>query len=314
MGRGDILGEGVLVFASVAVAAVAALYVGVADAGKGKMKTRTLTPEEERVIVHKGTERPFSGEYVSHRGDGTYTCKRCGAALFDSGSKFDAGCGWPSFDDAIGGAVAETPDADGERTEITCARCGAHLGHVFRGEGFTPKETRNCVNSISLSFEPARDRAIFAGGCFWGVEAAFEGQPGVLGVRSGYTGGRVADPSYEQVCGGATGHAEAVEVAFDPAKITYEQLARLFFEIHDPTQVERQGPDFGPQYRSAIFYVDEEQKRIAEKLVAELEKKGYDVATEIAKAGPFYEAEAYHQDWYRNHGGGSVCHRRVERF
>jgi peptide methionine sulfoxide reductase msrA/msrB len=314
VGRGDIIGEGGLVLASMAAAAFAALYVGVADAGKGKMETRTLSPEEAHVIIDKGTERPFSGEYVNHRDDGTYTCKRCGAPLFRSADKFEAGCGWPSFDAAIEGAVVETKDADGARTEITCARCGAHLGHVFRGEGFTPKETRHCVNSISLTFEPARSRALFAGGCFWGVEAAFEGQPGVLGVRSGYTGGSVANPSYEQVCSGATGHAEAVEVVFDPRKTTFEKLARLFFEIHDPTQVDGQGVDVGAQYRSAIFYLDEEQKRIAEKLVAELEKNGYDVVTQIVPAGPFYEAEAYHQDWYAHHGGRSSCHQRVKRF
>ena len=312
----DLFREGVLVIASVAVAAVA-LYVGdvsTADAGKGKMKTKSLTPEEERVIVHKGTERPFSGEYVNHSGDGTYTCKRCGAPLFRSSDKFDAGCGWPSFDAAIDGAVTETPDADGARTEITCTSCGAHLGHVFRGEGFTPEGTRHCVNSIALDFAPKQARAIFAGGCFWGVEAAFEGQPGVLNVRSGYTDGSATDPRYEEVCSGATGHAEAVEVVFDPAKTTYEKLARLFFEIHDPAQVDGQGPDLGTQYRSAIFYLGAEQKRIAESLVAELARKGYDVATEIVPAGPFYGAEAYHQDWYRRHGGGSSCHRRVKRF
>jgi peptide methionine sulfoxide reductase msrA/msrB len=298
---------------SVAVAA-AALYAAGAGAQKGNMQTKPLTPEEKRVIVDKGTEHPFSGKYWNVRDDDTYTCKRCGAPLFRSGDKFDAGCGWPSFDDAIPGAVKETPDADGVRTEITCARCGAHLGHVFRGEGLTPKDTRHCVNSISLDFQPARGRAIFAGGCFWGVEAAFEGEPGVLGVTSGYTGGTVANPTYEQVCTDATGHAEAVEVVFDPAKTTYEKLARLFFEIHDPTQRGGQGPDVGAQYRSAIFYLDEEQERIARKLVAELERNGYRVVTEIVPAGPFWPAEAYHQDWYRNHGGGSSCHVRVRRF
>lgn len=247
---------------------------------------KPLTPEEKRVIVDKGTEAPFTGRYYKHKEPGTYVCRQCGAPLYRSADKFDAGCGWPSFDDEIPGAVKRTPDADGRRTEITCAKCGAHLGHVFAGEGFTPKNTRHCVNSISLEFVPAAikeqtETAIFAGGCFWGVEHLLSKEPGVLDVESGYIGGHTENPTYEEVCSHRTGHAEAVRVTFDPAKVSYEKLARLFFEIHDPTQVGRQGPDIGDQYRSEIFYTTPAQRETAEKLIAELRAKGYDVVTEV---------------------------------
>ncbi len=116
------------------------------------MAYNKLTEEEKRVILNKGTEMPFSGKYWDYKEDGTYICKQCNAPLFKSNAKFDSGTGWPSFDDAIEGAVQELPDADGRRVEIVCANCGGHLGHIFRGEGFTPKNTRHCVNSISINF------------------------------------------------------------------------------------------------------------------------------------------------------------------
>lgn len=302
------------------------------------VRKNELTPEEEAVIVDKGTERPFSGEYYDHRETGTYVCRQCGAALYESDDKFDSGCGWPSFDDELSGAVRRLPDADGQRTEILCAACGGHLGHVFAGEQLTDKNIRHCVNSISLDFVPAEagagddstaadakgregevstgtaTKAYFAGGCFWGVEHLLQAVDGVSAVRSGYIGGKIENPTYREVCSGTTGHAEAVEVDFDPEIVSFEELARLFFEIHDPTQEDRQGPDRGSQYRSAVFYVDEEQKRVTERLIGLLRRKGYDVVTEVSAAGTFWPAEDYHQDYYDKSGGRPYCHARQKRF
>jgi peptide methionine sulfoxide reductase msrA/msrB len=306
---------------------------------RGRTMYRKLTPEEQRVILRKGTEAPFSGEYNGHFEKGVYTCKQCGAELFESSSKFRSQCGWPSFDEQIPGHVKWQPDPDGRRTEIICANCGAHLGHVFRGEHLTAKNTRYCVNSISMDFIPAEPRsqknanatpntragaaanpqseirnpqsqarALFASGCFWGTEYYLQRTPGVISTTVGYTGGHVDHPTYKQVCTNTTGHAETVEVIYDPAKTSYEALARLFFETHDFTQLNRQGPDIGTQYRSAIFYLNDEQKQTAERLVQILRQKGYDVKTEITPAGRFWPAEGYHQDYYNHTGGTPYCH------
>ena len=279
-----------------------------------------LTSEESKVIINKATEYPFTGIYEKFGEKGTYICRHCGNALFYSESKFDAGCGWPSFDDEIAGAVKRVKDADGQRTEIQCASCGAHLGHVFTGEGFTLKNTRHCVNSISLDFVPAHleagsyGTALFAGGCFWGVEYFLQKEPGVVSVVSGYTGGTVKNPTYKQVCTGNTGHAETVKVVYNRDKTSYEKLVKLFLEIHDPTQVNRQGPDIGEQYRSEIFYKNQEQKMLAEKYVALLKEKGLKVATKVTKASEFYPAEEYHQDYYFRNGKVPYCHNYVKRF
>jgi peptide methionine sulfoxide reductase msrA/msrB len=157
-------------------------------------------------------------------------------------------------------------------------------------------------------------RAIFASGCFWGTEFYLQKAKGVISTTAGYTGGSKENPTYKEVCTGRTGHAEAVEVIFDPAVISYEDLAKLFFETHDPGQVDGQGPDIGTQYRSGIFYLDDEQQATAEKLITELRGLGYKVVTEVTKAGKFYEAEGYHQDYYDNKHGNPYCHIYRKKF
>ena len=285
-----------------------------------KPSYNALTKEEAQVILKKGTEYPFTGKFEKFTAQGTYICKQCGAALYYSDSKFDAKCGWPSFDDEIKGAVKRVPDIDGSRTEIECANCGAHLGHVFLGEGFTPKNTRHCVNSISLDFVGVKldpgiyGTAIFAGGCFWGVEYFMQKASGVISVTDGYTGGHVKNPSYKEVCTGTTGHAEAVKIIYDPKKTTYDRLLRLFLEIHDPTQSGGQGPDIGDQYRSEIFYLNEPQKETAEKDLKILQDKGFKTTTAVTKASDFYNAEDYHQDYYLKNGHLPYCHAYTKRF
>jgi len=292
---------------------------------------RRLTPEEERVIVNKGTEAPFSGVYYNFFEAGIYRCRQCSTALYRSSDKFASDCGWPSFDDEIPGAVKRVPDADGHRTEIICAVCGAHLGHLFEQEGLTPKNIRHCVNSVSLLFEPEsvavnsapsvsdhpisqEAKAYFAGGCFWGVEYYFEHFDGVLSAVSGYMGGDKANPTYKEVCSGSTGHLEVVEVTYDPRKVSYESLARLFFEIHDPTQADGQGPDIGEQYRSLVFYSNDEEKHTVQKLIHSLQTRRYDVVTRLQPAGTFWKAEDYHQDYYERKGQEPYCHGYRKRF
>lgn len=289
------------------------------------MNYNPLTDAEQYVILKKGTERSFIGKYTTHKEKGTYTCKQCNAPLYYSTDKFESSCGWPSFDDEIKGAVKRVADRDGERTEIVCSNCGAHLGHVFLNEGFTQKMTRHCVNSISLNFVPKgetlkqtirmnQQKAYFASGCFWGTEYYFAKLKGVTATAVGFMGGHVKNPTYKEVCTKTTGHVEVCELTFDPTKVSYEELTKYFFETHDFTQTNGQGPDIGPQYLSVIFYQSADEKKVAEKVVAELSLKGYKVATQLRPAETFYKAEDYHQQYYDHKGSTPYCHKYTPIF
>jgi peptide methionine sulfoxide reductase msrA/msrB len=278
------------------------------------LKTSSLIPSAAAIICEKATERPFSGEYAQAIEEGSYLCKQCGLALFRSASKFDSSCGWPSFDAEIKDCVTYIADADGQRTEILCARCGGHLGHVFQGEHYTIKNTRHCVNSLSLDFVADSEiqdteEIIVAGGCFWGLAYYLAKVFGVLKTEVGYTGGRKDHPSYSEICRGDTGHLEAVRVIYDPQKITYQTLLQNFFKIHDPTQSDGQGPDIGSQYLSAIFYYNETQKKLAEQAMAIFESTAQKVCTRVLPVSIFWPAEAYHQNYYGKTRQLPYCHR-----
>ncbi|WP_320127400.1 bifunctional methionine sulfoxide reductase B/A protein [uncultured Sphaerochaeta sp.] len=275
-----------------------------------------LNPAEARIMLNKETERAFTGKYTDTTADGTYYCRQCNAPLYTSEDKFQSDCGWPSFDLEIPFAVERYTDSDGFRTEITCATCQAHLGHVFLGEHLTEKNTRHCVNSLSLALEdgPPVAQAIFAGGCFWGVEFFFEKLDGVYSAISGYTGGTMKNPTYQDVLTHTTGHLEAVQVLYNPKIISFEELTKYFLEIHDPTQTNGQGPDIGNQYLSAIFYRNRHEFDTALKLLRILEAKGLPIATTLKPASIFYPAEAYHQDYYEHKGTLPYCHAYTKRF
>lgn len=281
-----------------------------------KLNLNPLNELEREIIINKATERAFSGKYYKHKENGTYLCKQCNAPLYKSSAKFESGSGWPSFDNEIQEAITRVKDVDGKRTEILCSNCQAHLGHVFMGEGFTKTNTRHCVNSLSLNFEKTTPikKAYFAGGCFWGVEHYFEDTKGVLSVVSGYMGGTLKNPTYKDVLKGNSGHLELVEITYDSTKVNYETLARLFFEIHDPTQIDGQGPDIGTQYLSAVFVSNKNEKKVIQKLITLLEDKNYNIATKILPKSSFYKAESYHQDYYKRTGKYPYCHSYIKRF
>ena len=269
-----------------------------------------LTPEEIHILKNKGTEAPFTGEYNEHFDAGIFICRACENPLYESNTKFNSDCGWPSFDDEIEGAITRYEDSSGGRirTEICCSNCDGHLGHVFAGEQITEKDTRHCVNSLSIRFKPYAQlqKATFGAGCFWSVEKLFKATEGVYLASVGYMGGDTDMPTYNQVCSGTTNHAEVVDLYFNTEKVSYISLLNLFWENHNPTTVNRQGLDSGTQYRSVIFYHNDQQQKEAEQ-----SKKGQqaswenEIVTHIVPASAFYRAEEYHQNYLNKNNLGS---------
>ena len=305
-------------------------------------RLKQLSPMQREVTQACGTEPPFRNEYWDNHRDGIYVDVVSGEALFSSKDKYDSGTGWPSFTKPIEGGHLTTKTDDsmyGSRVEVRSATADSHLGHVF-DDGPGPAGKRYCMNSAALRFIPVSEMATagyvqylplfgmaaaggpaaeahgkatatLSGGCFWGVQELVRKLPGVLSSSVGYTGGTFDKPTYEDVHTGRTGHAEAVEIVYDPKVITYETILRYFFRLHDPTTANRQGNDVGSQYRSAIFYHDEEQRKVAERVKAEVEKSGKwqrKVVTELVPASTFYPAEGYHQDYLQKHPDGYTCH------
>ncbi len=270
-----------------------------------------LTPEQFHITQEQGTERPFSCALNEEHGKGVFYCVCCQNPLFLSNAKFDSGTGWPSYNQPVSTkSVTITRDESGGmvRDAVSCKRCGAHLGHVFE-DGPKPTGLRYCTDGTALIFQEkilpkTLAKATFAAGCFWCEGAVFQGVKGVQEVVAGYSGGKEANPTYEQVGSGKTGHAESFEVYYDPAVLSYQNLLRVYFASINPTQVNGQGPDSGAQYRSIIFYRNENERKLANDYVTDLMKSGkysLPITVEIKPFERFWQAEDYHQNYVELH-------------
>jgi peptide methionine sulfoxide reductase msrA/msrB len=304
---------------------------------------KRLTAEQFRVTQECGTEPPFQNAYWDNHEDGIYVDVVSGEPLFSSQDKFDSGSGWPSFTKPLEPNVTEKKDVSYGmvRVEVRSKNADSHLGHVFDDGPREKGGLRYCINSASLRFVPANKLAAegygqyaslfpltkqdgvadvqageetvyLAGGCFWGMEDIIRAIPGVTFTEAGYTGGWLKNPKYDDTHDSKSGHAEAVKVIFDPKKLSFETLLeKHFFRMHDPTTLNRQGNDVGTQYRSAIFFMNDQQKAVAEEVKARVDKSGFwkkPVVTEVVKATEWYPAEEYHQDYLQKNPGGYTCH------
>lgn len=272
-----------------------------------------LTAEEFQIARLKGTERAGTGAFCERHEPGLYGCVCCGTPLFDSREKFDSGSGWPSFTQPVKeNAIKYEKDTSFgmTRVEVMCNVCDAHQGHIFP-DGPAPSGLRYCINSASmqlLSTEITEATAVIGGGCFWCTEAVFQRVKGVKLVASGYAGGSISKPTYREVVSGRTNHAEVIKITYDPNELDYTDLLRIFFSTHDPTTLNRQGYDSGTQYRSIIIARDEEERQLAEEVIAEMTDLFDDpIVTEIKVGDPFYVAEADHQNFYNEHTNQPYC-------
>ena len=270
-----------------------------------------LSPEVFWVTREKGTERAHSSEMCSLFESGKYACSCCGTLLFEGDEKFESGTGWPSFTQpSKENAVAYHKDSSFGmvRIEALCNTCDAHLGHVFP-DGPKPSGLRYCMNALSLKkVKNNEKKAIFGGGCFWCTEAIFIELKGVQKIESGYTDGQIDNPTYREICSGLTGHAEVIQVTYNPEEISFEDLLRIHLSTHNPTTLNRQGADVGTQYRSIILYRNDTEKESATKIIAEVKALFREpIVTQLKPFVHFYKAEDYHQDYYKNNSEATYC-------